>query len=266
MQTREPWTAGLCLVRGTLKLIKIEYDDDGNPVEKPISTWDIDPNDQGLIAHQIKASAKGQYRISYNLKDKAGHKIEGGYVFVVRGEGFDGKEFRFNDIEIITDKKEYKPGEIIELMINTEREDSTVALFVRPTNGIYLKPKIINIKGKSTVAEIKVTQKDMPNFFIEAFTISGGKIYEDTREVIVPPEKRILNVEVLPSETRYKPGAPAKVKVRLTDLKGKPFVGSTVVTVYDKALEYISGGSNVPEIKEFSGNGVVTITEIRNLI
>ncbi|MEC8690973.1 MAG: alpha-2-macroglobulin family protein, partial [Verrucomicrobiota bacterium] len=115
----------------------------------------------------------------------------------------------------------------------------------------YLKPKIINIKGKSTVAEIKVTQKDMPNFFLEAFTISGGKIYEDTREVIVPPQKRILNVEVLPSETRYKPGAPAKVKVRLTDLEGEPFVGSTVVTVYDKALEYISGGSNVPEIKEF---------------
>ena len=236
---------------GTLKLIKIEYDDDGNPVEKPISTWDIDPNGQGLIEHQIKASAKGQYRVSYNLKDKAGHKIEGGYVFVVRGEGFDGKEFRFNDIEIITDKKEYKPGEIIELMINTERENSTVALFVRPTNGVYLKPKIINIKGKSTVAEIKVTQKDMPNFFLEAFTISGGKIYEDTREVIVPPQKRILNVEVLPSETRYKPGAPAKVKVRLTDLEGEPFVGSTVVTVYDKALEYISGGSNVPEIKEF---------------
>ena len=236
---------------GTLKLIKIEYNDEGDPVEKPISSWDIDPDQQGLINHQIKASAKGQYRLSYLLKDKAGHKIEGGYVFVVRGEGFDGKEFRFNDIEIITDKKEYKPGESIELMINTEREDSTVALFIRPSNGVYLEPRIINIKGKSTVAEIKVTQKDMPNFFLEAFTISGGKIYEDTREVIVPPEKRILNVEVLPSDTRYKPGAPAKVKVKLTDQDGEPFVGSTVVTVYDKALEYISGGSNVPEIKEF---------------
>ncbi len=32
---------------------------------------------------------------------------------------------------------------------------------------------------------------------------------------------------------------------------GRAFVGQTVVAVYDKAVEYISGGSNVPEIREF---------------
>jgi uncharacterized protein YfaS (alpha-2-macroglobulin family) len=237
--------------KGTLKLLKISYGEDGKPVEKAVNSWKIDPDAQGCINHQLKASANGQYRLSYKLKDKAGHEIEGGYVFVVRGEGFNGKKFRFNDIEIITDKREYAAGETIELMINTAREDGTVALFLRPSNGVYLPPKIIRLEGKSTVAEVIVTKKDMPNFFIEAFTVSGGKIYEQTREVVVPPEKRVLNVEVLPSEKRYKPGQPATVKIKLTDFDGEPFVGSTVVTVYDKALEYISGGSNVPEIREY---------------
>src|ERR1022692_35644 len=36
----------------------------------------------------------------------------------------------------------------------------------------------------------------------------------------------------------------------MTDETGKPFSGSTVVSIYDKSVEYISGGSNVPEIKE----------------
>ncbi|MFP6872709.1 MAG: MG2 domain-containing protein [Verrucomicrobiales bacterium] len=237
--------------KGTLKLLKVSYDEDGKPVEEAVKSWKVDPDAEGCINQQIKASASGQYRLSYKLKDKAGHEIEGGYVFVVRGEGFNGKKFRFNDIEIITDKREYAAGETIELMINTAREDGTVALFLRPSNGVYLPPKIIRLEGKSTVTEVTVTKKDMPNFFIEAFTVSGGKIYEQTREVIVPPEKRVLNVEVLPSEKRYKPGQAATVKVKLTDFDGKPFVGSTVVTVYDKALEYISGGSNVPEIREF---------------
>ena len=31
----------------------------------------------------------------------------------------------------------------------------------------------------------------------------------------------------------------------------KTFVGSIVVSIYDKSVEYISGGSNVPEIKSF---------------
>src|SRR5207248_3356982 len=54
-----------------------------------------------------------------------------------------------------------------------------------------------------------------------------------------------------PSQKTYKPGQKAKVQLKLTGPEGKPFTGSTVLAVYDKAVEYISGGSNVPEIKEF---------------
>ncbi len=94
-------------------------------------------------------------------------------------------------------------------------------------------------------------QKDMPNFFVEAVTVADGQVHTEVREVVVPPEKRVLNVEVQPSQQEYKPGQKATVKVKLTDFFGKPFVGSTVLSVYDKSVEYISGGSNVPEIREF---------------
>ena len=126
-----------------------------------------------------------------------------------------------------------------------------MALFIRPTNGVYLPPQLLRIAGKSTVVEIPVSKKDMPNFFVEAVTVHGGKVYTETREIVVPPEKRVLDVAVLPSGEKYKPGEKAKVKVKLTDSSGEPYVGSTVVTIYDKALEYISGGSNVGDIREF---------------
>ena len=58
-------------------------------------------------------------------------------------------------------------------------------------------------------------------------------------------------MEVKPSAETYKPGEPATVRLKLTDMEGKPFVGSTVVTIYDKALEYISGGANTEDIKAF---------------
>ena len=63
----------------------------------------------------------GQYRLSYVVTDKAEHAIEGGYVFVVRGEGFDGNDFRFNDVELVPDKREYAPGEKVRLQVNTNR-------------------------------------------------------------------------------------------------------------------------------------------------
>ncbi len=237
--------------KGVLKLLKISYDENHQPVESLVQEWDLDTDERGQADIQIKASRAGQYRLSYKLTDSKEHTIEGGYVFVVMGEGFDGKDYRFNEIELVTDKREYAPGEKVKLMINTDRVGSTVVLFVRPANGIYLPPKIIRMEGKSTLEEISITKKDMPNFFVEALTISDGKIYSETREIIVPPEKRVLNVEIIRSAESYKPGEKAKVKVKLTDFFGEPFVGSVVMSIYDKSVEYISGGSNVPEIKAF---------------
>ena len=236
--------------KGELTLYSINYKD-GEPEEKVVEQWTLDSSEQGRAEQQLKAAAPGQYRLSYRVTDSAEHSIEGGYMFVVTGENFTGREFRFNDLELITDKREYRPGEKVRLMVNTERADSSVLLFLRPSNGVYLPPKLLRLTGKSTVHEFAVVKKDMPNFFIEALTVSDAKIHTVAKEVVVPPEKRVLNVEVEPSSERYKPGEEATVSVRVTDHDGEPFVGSTVLSVYDKSVEYISGGSNVPEIREF---------------
>jgi uncharacterized protein YfaS (alpha-2-macroglobulin family) len=234
---------------GKLSLFQVTYNAKGKPSEKAVQTWKLDTDAQGQAREQLTAAQPGQYRLSYRLTDSKKHTIEGGYLFTVTGEGFDGRDFRFNDIELITDKREYAPGNKVKLLVNTNRCDGVVLLFTRPANGVYLAPKVLRLEGKSVEQEVAVVKKDMPNFFIEAVTVADGRVHTDVREVIVPPEKRVLNVSVLPSQAEYLPGQKAKVKVKLTDFFGKPFVGSTVLTIYDKAVEYISGGSNVPEIR-----------------
>lgn len=241
--------------KGRLRLLKISYDKDMKPVEKMVQDWALDTDIKGMAQKQLKASEPGQYRLSYEVTDKKGNTIEGGYVFSIRGADADwhaaGKDFRFNDIEIINDKKEYAPGEKVNLMINTAQTDSYVLLFLRPTNGVYLAPKLLQLKGKSALEAVEVVKRDMPNFFVEALTVADGRVHSAMKEIIVPPEKRIINVDIEPSKERYKPGEKAKVKLKLTDFFGKPIKSSAVVTIYDKSVEYISGGSNVKEIKAF---------------
>jgi hypothetical protein len=267
---------------GKLTLLAITYQD-GKPVEKAVHAQDVATNEEGFAHAQLVAAQPGQYRISYVLSPLPldgrgaggegglnrppasnsphplplsrptgeGKSVEGGYVLTVIGTGFDGSDFRFNHVELVPDKREYQPGEKVKLMINTDRTGGTVLLFLRPANGVYLPPRVIRLDGKSTVEEIGVVKKDMPNFFIEALSIADGKVHTETKEIVVPPEKRVLSVEVAPSSETYRPGQKAQVKLKLTDFHGKPFVGSTVVAIYDKSVEYISGGTNVPEIKAF---------------
>ncbi|HKD35479.1 MAG TPA: alpha-2-macroglobulin, partial [Pirellulales bacterium] len=237
--------------KGQLLLYLVSYDKDGKPSEKAVEEWNVDTYDEGQGDQQFKVVAPGQYRLSYKLTDAKKHTIEGGYVFAVAGEKADDASYRFNEIELVPDQREYRPGDKVKLMVNTNREGGIVWLFIRPANGIYQLPKLLRPQRKSEIVEIDVTKKDMPNFFVEALTIADGKVYSDVKEIVVPPEQRVLNLAVQPSRDTYKPGQKATVAVKLTDLAGKPFVGSTVLAIYDKAVEYISGGSNVPDIKEF---------------
>ena len=236
--------------KGLLKLHRITYRDNA-PQETEVNHWKLDPDAEGRADIQLQASRSGQYRLSLTVTDTKNRTIEGGYIFTVRGEGDDGARYRFAKIELVPDKSEYAPGERVRLLINTDHAGAAVVLFIRPADGIYLPPKVIHLRGKSSVEQITVTQKDMPNFFVEALTVYEGKLHSETREIVVPPQKHVLNVKITPSQKTYRPGQNAKFKIALTDSNGQPFQGTAVMTVYDRALEYISGGSNVPEIRSF---------------
>jgi uncharacterized protein YfaS (alpha-2-macroglobulin family) len=237
--------------KGTLAIKRIAYDAERRPVETNVESWDLTLDDGGQTHQLIKASAPGQYRLAVTIDDGSGHRVLGGYLLTITGPRDDGATFRYSNLEVIPERKEYRPGETLRLLINTNQPNSTVLLFLRPVNGVYLPPKIVRLNGKSTVEEIGIVPRDMPNFFVEALTVADGKVHDDVREIAVPPESRVVNIVVEPSQVTYKPGEKATLNLRLTGPEGKPFAGSTVLLVYDKAVEYISGGSNVPDIKEW---------------
>ena len=233
------------VTRGKAILYRISTDKEGKVSEKEVQSWNINTTAESNGQLKFQAGAAGQYRLAAKMTDNKGREIEGAILFTVRGEGEAQGGFQYSDIELIPDKRTYANGSTLKLLINTRRPNSTVLLSLRGG----AEYRFIHIKGQSTVVDIPISLKDMPNFFIEAATVSNAKVHTAVREVIVPPEKRILNVEVIPSGDRFKPRAEGTVKVRITDQHGKPVQGSLALTIYDKALEYISGGSNVADIK-----------------
>ncbi|MEM7394488.1 MAG: hypothetical protein AAF492_19315, partial [Verrucomicrobiota bacterium] len=225
--------------RGEATLYRVTWNEEGEPVEERIDAWPFEANESGSATVPLQAHAEGQYRISCVLNDARGREEEGAALVTIRGKGFDGTGFRFDDLSLTLDKAEYRPGDRVKLLVSTARKKSTVMLFLRPVQGVYPKPIVLDLKGGGMVREIDITRSDMPNIHVEAFTVSGGRIYNVAKKIVVPPEQRILTVDVEPAASRYQPGETGEVKIRLTDAEGKPFQGQTVVTVYDRSLESI---------------------------
>ena len=233
------------VTQGKAILYRISTDKEDKVSEKQVQSWDISTTAESNGQFKFQAGRAGQYRLAARMTDAKGREIEGAILFTVRGKGEAEGGFQYSDIELIADKRTYTNGSTVKLLINTRRPGSTVLLSLRGG----LEYKFVHLKAHSTVVDIPVSFEDMPNFFVEAATISDARVHTAVREIIVPPEKRILNVEVLPSDERFKPRAEGSVKVRVTDQHGAPVQGSLALTIYDKSLEYISGGSNVADIK-----------------
>jgi hypothetical protein len=236
--------------KGELQLYKVSYPQNQPVKETVVQHWRVNSNTAGEVQQRFIVTEAGQYRVALTVTNTKGQTVTGGYVFTVTGTQPAADSVRFNPLELIADKREYSPDEQAALLINTQDADQTVVLFERPVNGVYKNPILINNAEKSSLHYLHINHGDMPNFFVEAFTVRNGKIFTELREIIVPPAQQTLDITVTTDKPRYQPGEKMTVKVKVRDEFGKPVRGSTVLTVYDKAVEYISGGSNVPDIRK----------------
>lgn len=221
-----------------------------DPKESLVQSWQLASDSSGVAEMRLKASEPGRYRLAYRSDAVEGEPVEGGLIFSISGPGFDSGQFRFGALELTPDKPEYAPGETLRLMVNTDRPGSTVSLFVRPVKGVYDAPQVLRLTGKSTVVELPITREDLPNFFVEAHTVSDGQLHTTTKQIVVPPESRVLDVVASPSATTYLPGEEGKLRVRLTDALGNPIVGQATIAVYDRSVEAISGGPSGGDIRK----------------
>ena len=249
--------------KATVKLYKIAYakteDDVVKPTETEVFTKDLVADEQGCGSVDMTATEPGQYRLSCVLSSESGVAEEGGQLIMVRGDkkalnaSQPRGDYRFSALEIIPEKPEYAVGDVAKIQIASNRADATVFVKLRTQNSGLGdgKPIMLQLKNGLADFEFKIEGKDQPNFFLEATTVFEGRCYDETKEIVVPPAKRILDIAVEPSKERVKPGEKAKVKLRLTDPDGEPVVGQTVVTIYDKSLDDLVGGSNIEDIREF---------------
>jgi uncharacterized protein YfaS (alpha-2-macroglobulin family) len=235
---------------GSLSLLHLSVGENGSIEEKEVSIWQVKTDAEGQLKQRFQAPAAGQYRLAAKLSLNGGEAVESGLIFNVHGSDKPDAGWHFGALELVSDKASYAAGERVRLRVNSDHANAQVWLFIRTEQGGGKEVRRIVLDGRSAEVEISLTRDDMPNTFIEGVTVHGAEVHTAVRQLLLPPESRMLDVSVEPAKSRVKPQEESAVTIVVKDAEGKPFHGTTTVTIYDKALEAITGGSNVGPIRE----------------
>lgn len=214
--------------------------DNARADEQKLDQWRASTNAEGVLRFRLRHERSDQLKITFRAPDRWGETVKGhGLVWVV-GRDFDGRLHRFNDIELITDKRTYKPGETCRLMVNTRRPNSYVLLADEVDNGTLLSWRLLHLRDGHTVVDIPVRKADQSNAHVEASTVADLRVHQQVVRINVPPADHCLDVGVRTDKAEYAPGEEATICVTACTADGEPARNVQVaLSGFDRSVLYI---------------------------
>jgi len=227
--------------KGEVIVYRVRYGGPNNSQvrEEVVKRWKAETDVEGRLSLRYPIPGEGQFRIAFKTQDSWGEEVLGNAVFWATGPTFDGRVYRFNDLEIIADKRTYKVGETAHLLVNVAQNNSRILFSDHVSRGSLLDYRFIDVPSRSTVIDVPIEAKHVPNFFVEATLVRNGRVHNEAQELFVPPVQGLLTVEVETDKPEYRPGEKGTVRVRATDITGEPVAGQVTLTAYDESVTYI---------------------------
>ncbi len=218
--------------------------------DEEIKRWKASTDAEGVLSFRMSDDRSDLLKFTFTAPDQWGGTVEGYGLVWVCGDDFNGRRFRFNELELITDKRTYAPGEVCHLMINTKNPDSYVLFAPEVDNGALLSYRLLHLTNGHTIVDVPVKEGDKPNFFVEATTVHDMHVYQQAERINVPPAGHVLDVTLSSDKAEYKPGEEATVHVKAVTADGKPADVQVALGAFDKSILYIQP-EYTPEIAAF---------------
>jgi alpha-2-macroglobulin len=201
--------------------------------EVPAGTWTVASQAQPAPLH-IPLTRGGEYRLVATATDAAGHKTSTRIDFYAVGEGYTAWErYDHNRIDLVPEKKTYKPGDTARIMVKSPWEHAT-ALLTTEREWVRTSKEFELTSTQQTIT-VPITENDIPNVFVSVLLVKGRSkeaVTEDasdpgkpsfrlgyTELKVIDAAKR-LKVEVKANRDEYRPATKAKIEVNVRDAKG----------------------------------------------
>lgn len=210
----------------------------------------------------------GSYKIVALISDSQGRQNQSSITrWVSGGQRPPSRKVENESITLIPDKKDYQPGDIAKILIQSPFNPAEGLLTVS-RNGILYTERF-EITDNSTVVEIPIRDEHIPNLNIQVNLVGAApRVDQDGNaitsapprpayatgvlDIYIPPLQRTLNLEITPLEKELEPGSVTSIDLLLTDANQKPVVDAELsVVVVDEAILALTNYQQIDPISIF---------------
>jgi alpha-2-macroglobulin len=222
-----------------LKFRGYEHDD--------ILTRAVKTDTNGDAQLEFTAPREGYYRVNWTSDDTYKETIYATFtnhinadttVWVCTG-GTADLGYRHDGVEIIADKDTFRVGQVAPVMLVSRTPDRYV-LFSVESEDLY-NYQLVHLTGTVKLINLPVEEKHVPNMFLNANLVDDRQIFSDTKQIIVPPTKNFLTMDVKPDQSKHQPRDEGTFIVTTKDDTGKPVSAEVAFGLVDASVFYIQG-------------------------
>ncbi len=220
-----------------LKVRGYEHDD--------ILTRAVKTDTNGSAQLEFTAPREGYYRVSWTSDDTYKETIYATFtnhitadttVWVCTSRSAD-LGYRHDGVEIIADKDTFRVGQVAPVMLVSRTPDRYV-LFNVESEDLY-NYQLVHLDGTVKLINLPVEEKHVPNIFLNANLVDDRQIFSDTKQIIVPPTKNFLTMDVKPDQSKHQPRDEGTFLVTTKDDTGKPVSAEVAFGLVDASVYYI---------------------------
>ena len=228
--------------------------------EVPAGRWDVTTAEAPVPLH-LPLEEGGYYVVRARAQEAEGRSTTSAAGFYALGPGYTAwARYDHNRIDLVPEKKTYRPGEAARIMIQSPWDKAT-ALLTTEREGVRTSRPFELTSTQQTVS-VPITEDDIPNLFVSVLLVKGRTgTYSDKDtsdpgkpafkvgyvELRVEDASKRLSVSVKADREEYRPASPAHVEVSVRDGQGRPASAEVTLWAVDYGVLSLTG-YRTPEV------------------
>jgi len=209
-----------------------------------ILTRTLKTDTNGAAQLEFRPEREGYYRIAWASEDAIAQKkyevanpIHAETTVWVAKNSTSELGYRHGGVEIIADKDTFHVGQRAPVMLVAPTSDRYV-LFTVEGEDLY-DYQLVHLDGTVKFIELPIEEKHVPNMFLGAALVSDRQLFTDSKQIVVPPTKNFLTVDVKPDAATHQPREDGTLTITTKNDEGKPVSAEVALSFADDAVSYI---------------------------